>query len=100
MNRWSKYLIVMGILGLLTGCAGNGGGRVGVGFYHHRYGPGPWWGYRDYYVDRRPIVVVPPDIDGTEPIPELPIEPSQPAPEIPDIPDMGMPDIDFPDIDF
>ena len=93
MNMWYKCLIVIGILGLLVGCAGNGGGRVGVGVYHHGYGPGPWWGYRDYYVDRRPIVVDPDIVDAVT-LPETPVELAAPAPP-PEMPDMGMPDIDF-----
>ena len=72
---------LLGILGLLTSCAGGSGG-----VYRHHYGPSPWWGAGGYYRDR--VVVVP--------VPDEPVVEATPLPSGPEhMPDMGMPDVDL-----
>ena len=81
-------VLLMVFANLFIACAG-GGGRSGVGVYHHHYGRGPWWG-SGYYRDR--VIIV----DDTD----LPVEatPLPSGPEQMPMPDMGMPDMDFGDM--
>lgn len=100
MNKLILTILLGGfVVGLLSACAGGGSSVV----YRNHYGYGGWWGH-SRYVDRRPIVVVPPDPGDKEAV-NLPVYPDTGTPEVearplpaePDIDiDMGMPEaMDF-----
>jgi len=61
--------------GFLSACAGGGSGRV---IYHNNYGYGGWWGHRTW-IDRRPIIVPPPDSGDKEAV-NLPVYPDNGGP--------------------
>jgi hypothetical protein len=84
------------VIGLLSACGG--GGNV---VFRSHYGYGGGWGH-SRYVDRGPIVVVPPDGGGGDleavPLPEPPIDMDGPEAMPMDMDmdmDMGMPEIDI-----
>ncbi len=100
MKKLIITILLSGFLaGLLGACAGGGGGNV---TFRSHYGYGGWSGHRTY-IDRRPIVVVPPDgggIDGPEAVhlPEPPMDMGGPEAMPMDMDmdmDMGMPEIDI-----
>ena len=96
MKKIIITILLGGFLGgLLSACGGGGGGTV---VYRNHYGYGGGWGH-SRYVDRRPIIVVPPDPGDREAV-NLPVYPEtdMPEPELmpiePEIDmDMGMPEM-------
>ena len=98
MKNVVLILLLSGFLtGLLSSCAGGGGSVV----YRHNYGFGGWRGYHGY-VDRRPIVVVPPGPEDKDGAANLPVYPDNESPKLEAVPfeqepmmdmDMGMPDL-------
>ncbi len=42
MKKLITTTMLFGLTILLAACTG--GGRAGVGVYHHHHGYGPWWG--------------------------------------------------------
>lgn len=101
MKKLIITILLSGFLaGLLGACAGGGGGNV---TFRSHYGYGGWSGHRTY-IDRRPIVVVPPGgggIDGPEAVhlpespPDFDMPEAEPMMDMDMDMDMGMPEIDI-----
>lgn len=98
MKKFIVTLLLAGfVLISLSACGGGyGGGRA---YFRSGYGYGAWHGYPGY-IDRRPIVVPPPDMGGGDleavPLPEPPIDMDGPEAMPMDMDmDMGMPEIDI-----
>lgn len=101
MKKFIVNILIAGFLCLMLSACGGGGYGGGRTYYRGHYGYGAWHGY-PRYIDRRPIVVPPPDPGFDRPeavqLPEPPVD--MPGPEaMPMEPmmnmDMGMPEMDI-----
>ena len=91
-SRLAAFVVIVGFLAAVTGCAGGSGSSRG--YYGYRYGPDPWY-YRGGYVRDRVHVVSDEDIRELEASESIDLPPS-PDPGF----DMGFGDMDFGGGDF